>query len=421
MDSQSTQKHSKNIVHFHTNNKHPVSFVMHPVWISFPSHLMQKTIRKQHATIALKNNRTSHPIIHPISAFIFDNWKHKSYNTMKAHAQNLVVFLNFLLLHKKKYNLHSIRDLHLHCGTDFLNQLALKKKARATLLSYQRTLTHFFIYLSKQGNPVIPANILTHNQSIKKSKFSLSAPLFTDVIVPSKKKTIEHNIPHTYILRFLELAFHVANPIALGIYMQIFGGLRIGEVVNLTYADIKTIGPFGQDGLLLHVQHHQNRTDIKDRAGTNYVKKEREQLVLGFRNWLQELYKSHQTTYKSNSQHNAVFINKHGKPMTGTSYRYYFQKTKDAFLTYLQQSENAHDQIASISLRHTSWSSHIGRGIFTNLIAENAKQPQDIMLLRGDDHLLSSLTYMAQTNRMKENLETYLNKLFIDSNVTFKK
>ncbi|WP_242319909.1 site-specific integrase [Bacillus cereus group sp. BfR-BA-01349] len=418
MTSQKHKSRQENIIPIHSNNISSISFVMHPIWISFEHPTTQHVFRKQHATIALKNTRTSHPIIHPITAFIFDNWKHKSYNTMKVHAQNLVVFLNFLLGNRKKYRLHSFKDLHVNCGSDFLNQLALQKKSRATLLSYQRTVTHFFIYLSKQGMAVIPnASIVNHPFENKKHTFS--SPLFSNVILPTKKKTMEHNIPHTYILRFLELAFHVANPIALGVYMQIFGGLRIGEVVNLTYADIKTIGPFGQDGILLHVQHRLNRTDIKDRAGTNYVKKEREQLVLGFRNWLQELYKSHQTTYKSHSTNGAVFLNKHGKPMTGNSYRYYFQKTKDAFLSYLQQSEHAHDQLAAISLQHTSWSSHIGRGIFTNLIAENAKHPQDIMLLRGDDHLTSSLTYMAQTNRMKQNLETYLNKLFVDSDLTF--
>ena len=78
---------------------------------------------------------------------------------------------------------------------------------------------------------------------------------FENIIIPSSEKSnIEHDIPHIYILRFLEIVFEVANPIALGVYMQIFGGLRIGEVVNIRTSDIKLIGPYGQDGLLLNVK-----------------------------------------------------------------------------------------------------------------------------------------------------------------------
>ena len=54
--------------------------------------------------------------------------------------------------------------------------------------------------------------------------------------------------------------------------MQIFGGLRAGEVVNIRTSDIKLIGPYGQDGLLLNVKNSINRVDIKDGSGSSYVK-----------------------------------------------------------------------------------------------------------------------------------------------------
>ena len=59
--------------------------------------------------------------------------------------------------------------------------------------------------------------------------------------------------------------------------------------------------------------------------------------------------------------------------MTGASYRYYFTNAKKTFIDYLKQSQDPNDKIASISLSNTDWSTHIGRGIFTNMLAEVAK------------------------------------------------
>ncbi|MCY9666417.1 hypothetical protein M5X11_15850 [Paenibacillus alginolyticus] len=63
---------------------------------------------------------------------------------------------------------------------------------------------------------------------------------FNGVIYPSKKtgSSVAHMIPEEFILPFLELAVKVANPIALGVYMQCFGGIRIGGLVNIKKSNI---------------------------------------------------------------------------------------------------------------------------------------------------------------------------------------
>ncbi|WP_431168319.1 site-specific integrase [Bacillus mycoides] len=337
---------------------------------------------------------------------------------MKIHAQNLAVFLNFLLRKQKSYKLYSLEHLNFEHAICFLNNLTLEGKSRATVLSYRRTIKEFFIYLSKNN---LNNTLSTSNEHLISSKNSIVDYIntqFEGIIVPSSEKNnIEHDIPHIYILRFLEIVFEVANPIALGVYMQIFGGLRAGEVVNIRTSDIKLIGPYGQDGLLLNVKNSINRVDIKDGSGSSYVKKPRDQLILGFRDWLRQLYKLHYQQYVKNSDTNAIFLNKRGMPMTGASYRYYFTNAKKAFINYLKQSQEPNDKIASISLSNIDWSTHIGRGIFTNMLAEVAKNPQDVALLRGDDNISSSLDYMANTKRMKTNLEHYLNQLYIDTEI----
>ena len=51
------------------------------------------------------------------------------------------------------------------------------------------------------------------------------------------------------------------------------------------------------------------------------------------------------------------------------------------------------------------WSTHIGRGTFTNIVAENAENPYEIAHLRGDSSIDSSLTYMVSTERIHKKIE----------------
>ncbi|PFD40357.1 hypothetical protein CN285_13855 [Bacillus cereus] len=409
---------NNNILPFNEDITKRIKFIMYPVWISIGRNVQRKPIQKKHATLAIKTSMTKQAIIHPLTDFIFSKWKHRNYNTMKIHTQNLAVFLNFLLRKQKNYKLYSLENLNYEHAICFLNNLTLEGKSRATVLSYRRTIKEFFIYLSKNN---LNNTLSTSNEYLISSKNSIAdyiSTQFESIIVPSSEKSnTEHDIPHIYILRFLEIVFEIANPIALGVYMQIFGGLRVGEVVNIRTSDIKLIGPYGQDGLLLNVKNSINRVDIKDGSGSSYVKKPRDQLILGFRDWLRQLYKLHYQQYVKGSDINAIFLNKKGLPMTGASYRYYFTKAKKAFINYLKHSKDPNDKIASIALSNTDWSTHIGRGIFTNMLAEVAKNPQDVALLRGDDNLSSSLEYMSNTKRMKTNLEHYLNQLYINTEI----
>ncbi|WP_229754444.1 tyrosine-type recombinase/integrase [Priestia megaterium] len=404
-----SKKQSIQVLNINFDITNHIHFVVYSVWINLEDYGTNNSIKKQHALIALKNNLTSHPVIHPISDFILSHWKHKSYNTMKVHSQNLAGFLNYLLKHQRKIKVYTLKDLCFHHASDFLNYLTINKKSRSTVLSYRATLTYFYVYLAKKG---ICAHTLSEFESLSsshgfyKNKY---LPPFEGVILPSQSKSyIEHHLPEIYILRLLELASIVSPSIALGVYMQIFGGLRVGEVVNIKRSDVKTIGPYGVEGLLLNIEKGIFRTDIRDTSGSSYVKKSRDQLILGFREWLKDLYKLHCNNFVKGIESEALFINKNGKPMTGASYRYYFNNLKKAFINYLKSSDNPNDKIASISLSNSKWSTHIGRGIFTNIIAESAQNPQDIALLRGDDNIASSLDYMSNTKRMKKNLESHL-------------
>ncbi|HDR7862139.1 TPA: hypothetical protein QCY32_005549, partial [Bacillus toyonensis] len=72
---------------------------------------------------------------------------------------------------------------------------------------------------------------------------------------------------------------------------------------------------------------------------------------------------------------------------------------------FLKTYGNSEEKILANHLLLADWSTHIGRGTFTNLIAENTDNPLEIAFHRGDDNLLSALTYMVKTDRMRKKIE----------------
>lgn len=72
----------------------------------------------------------------------------------------------------------------------------------------------------------------------------------------NKQGHIAHDLPEQYILPFIELAVKTANPIALGIYMQCFGGIRQGELVNIRKSDVNSIGSYGEFGLVVRLEQN---------------------------------------------------------------------------------------------------------------------------------------------------------------------
>ncbi len=365
--------------------------------------------KKQVAFICLQNKETLVELVHPISEFIMENWKYSSYNTQRKHALNTTVFLNYLLEERNKYKLKSLLDLELQHAEDFLNKLTKAEKSRETVSDHERTISKLYRFLSSQS--CLPkVNPACFQSYINQEGETIHISPFKNVILPAKISTPhEHSFPSKYLPLLFEIATLIAKPIALGIYLQIFGGLRVGEVVNIKRTSMKQ----SLDGhsLLLNIKESFFRTDIKDGDGANYVKKPRPQQVFILKDWFTSLYEDHISIFKPTDGTNALFVNRDGKAMSAKSYRQHFDKVKKYFIKVLKQSPNIDDKLLGHHLSVTSWSTHIGRGIFSNMLAEIAQNPYDIAVPRGDDSLLSALTYLKKTTRFREKLEDRLNSM----------
>lgn len=406
----STENGTK-IINFNTKNNY--EFIVVSIWIDWTKERDGSVIKKQVAAIGLRYINNGLYVIHPLSSFILNwRWAQSKFNTQRKHANNTVKFLNYLL-HTKKANIKSLAEIDIATGTEYLNSLTNEYRKRETIIGSGRTLTSFYVWLSEHNClPNVDANYIeSRKKNNTHTHTTYYESLFDPILPQVTKSNRKHLLPVKYIPLLIETCQLVAHPIAFGLYLQIFGGLRAGEVVNLKRTQIQKNS--NGAGFLLDIKNQQFRTDLKDSSGANYVKKERNQEVLQIKDWGTILFREHVEFYKEKDIDNtgALFINRDGKPMTGKSYSQYFYKVKRKFIELITDNGSVEDKIVAADLRLASWGSHIGRGTFTNLIAEEIDNPAQLMFLRGDSSLSSSLPYLAKTERVRKKVEERMNHM----------
>lgn len=350
--------------------------------------------KKRIAVIGIKDQINELTLIHPLSEFILDNWKFHKFNTQKKHAGNLVKFLNHL---KEKKLLDNLENIEVHHCTSYLNSVVRDGNKDNTVKGIQDTLSIFLLWLLDKN--------FVSNESIKnfKKKYSDNKSsnnnIFNVTFSGVKINNNEHTLPLEYITLFIEVAIKYANPIALGIYFQFFGGLRVSEVVNLNRTQISRRVSKGD--FIVNIKSQNYRMDLQEHSS---AKKNRLQEVLNINNMGSELFNNHITTYHPSDETFALFVNRDGKAMSLGSYRKYFERVKKEFISLLEDSADLDMRMLGISLKHSKWSTHIGRGTFTHMIAEHSNNPIEIAHNRGDSNLNSAIPYFANTSRVYESL-----------------
>jgi hypothetical protein len=132
-------------VYFHSKFK----FRVDSIWLDWQKE-NNNYLKKQVALICLYSREQQTEVVHPLTDFIFNNWRYSSYNTQRKHSLNVVAFLNFLLEKRHEYRLSSLFDVEIVHAERYLNQLTKLGNARETLKGKERTLVSFYRYLLKQ-------------------------------------------------------------------------------------------------------------------------------------------------------------------------------------------------------------------------------------------------------------------------------
>ncbi len=393
------------IEHIKRNN---LEFIAEMIYYNEYNIIDKSTVLTPRVVIKLKNKSTNESRIHTYTQFL-DEWKNCKLNTILNNAKAIVPFLNYLTFQLSVSELKSVHYLTFEIIAEYLNTLSLTKR-RSTIKQYLRTITRFCYFMYNKN--------LLYNVSIEDFKKTrndygtgiISCPKLEMLIkFPKENKRIKlKRLENEVILSFILTALKYTPSIALGVYFQIFGGMRYSEVLNIIYPSIKLIGVNGRNGMNINLKTRHLRTDIKDYAG---VKKPRLQNVIAVGDLLEMMFRNHKKNYSSDKTQ-AVFVDSNGNAMSTSTYRNQFNKLKRHFIQELKNSDDVKLQIYALTLLEVDWSTHISRGIFSNIVSENASNATQIALKRGDSSLDSVLVYLTNSKDVDEKIQVVMGNFY---------
>ncbi|WNF38501.1 glycogen branching protein [Bacillaceae bacterium IKA-2] len=355
---------------------------------------------QEYVVILLENKKNKRIVIHPLTSFIYDNWRRKEHNTQLARAKHIVAFLNHIFFdYYDILMVDNLEELHIKHAIHFLEKKVSDGCVKSTIYAYDSTIMHFYYYLTKKK--------LLKNYQIEDFKWSydtarkkknLESMLIPEMeYVPTNRNVGEQKaktLEQEHVPIFIMTAIDVAPRIALGIYLSIFGGLRGSEVMSVKRSTIKSIGVRGEHGLIVKLATDR----LNSKGSGNRVKSPGIQPIQAIKSLLSELYISHDLNYPAPIDgSDSLFVNKHGKTMQYQTYNELFNKVKESFIQTLKKSPNPDDKIAALNYKSLKWSTHIGRGTYSNSIAEQVNSILEIMRLRRDRSPNSSTGYLTNT------------------------
>lgn len=357
----------------------------------------------------------------PLTYYIYHRYtaKNRSVNSKMQSALTICNFLNYLndqvilgedpCFHSlKDGGLHSIKFLHL---AKYINHISLKsdkKNNRKTVKKKQYCLLQFYKYLHRNG--ITDRDTKVNTRKNKYGNEIIISPFDgEDTItvhypaITQSTSGVLDNMETDVWNRFLDYADEHYPNIALGVAFQFMGGLRRGEIVNLT---INAIEPYkDKQHIRLHIADRQKelfggrKLDLRKCQ----VKQERlNQPAFNFNGELFKLLDKHLLNLANNTKvinKNALFLDSKGQPMSGDSYHYNFKKLKHDFINYLENE--GHQKVVN-TLNNSVWETHIGRHVFTNYLisigavsnANGDPVSKYLMILRGDKSEKSSNVYV---------------------------
>lgn len=333
----------------------------------------------------------------PFTAFLLEYQSRKA-STVSMIASLTVRFLNYLFFEMDS-PLTSIAELTFQNGIDFLSALPCQKGGKTQYAEY---LTKFYYFCRDKGMAEIKdlrenphSRYKTYTENIFKGRYRTEPKIKVDAI---------HEIDTAYLPMLFDTARDIAPDIYLGVFFQFAGGLRAGEVVSVEYGSIGVIRENGSMFLLLKLEDKDLRPDLSS-SFIAKVKRNRTQIVIPiFGNRLEEAYEAHMKRYRKENI-SAVFIDKNGNPMTENTYWKRFNRVRKEFIRRLYNCPDMETQMYALFLESYKWSTHIGRGTYSNITARSVNNLGELAVMRGDSSMSSSLPYLNDNRAVEKKVQ----------------
>lgn len=383
--------------------------------LKFITKIAKKTINenknneniKRQVVICLKNTKTNKcSKTLPIS-IVTNTWINNKTSTIRNNTNKFVRLLNYIYF-ESPHKISNFFELTPELLLEFFKYIS-KTSGKDYVVDTENKITKALKYFC--DNEMMKNFSLKDFYINKESGNIYLQCIHSKYAIPKKRKLNKlHDLPLEIAFELIELAMTHTPEIALGIYFQIFGGLRASEVLSLEYSNINN--KISENTNIIHVNlvDKDLRPDLSS-GFEKQVKKNRKQMVFvvnGLYDKLIELNK----TLTSNSKTNALFLDANGNPMTYSTYSRKFKNLKKLLTNQLNNSEDLDTKLLAITIENHSWGTHICRGIYSNLIAENANTSYELAHYRGDSNFTSSLPYLSDTKKVEDSVTTILGELY---------
>lgn len=367
-------------------------------------------------TIAVEDIKTGLVVPHPITHFIKEKYefKGKSLSSQLNPARQIVKFFNFIneqiILENPDFlplQEKGIKGLTLIHGARYITYCTERKCQYGYVRGHiERYLIHFYDYLLKMK--LLAEDIELDTYITRSGNEAIISPFLdprlntqyppTVGLIQNKLKDFgdDPKKRNQLVYEFLEEARRVCPEIAFGIGLQIFGGLRRGEVVNLTAGSVSTDFLRGSNFIAVLDNQHRLFTHLKDTT-KEQVKRPRLQPVLPS-DYLREMYDSHMklnAKVKKKNPH-AFFVDRKGNTISGGTYERKFAKVKRAYLDRLIEASGRYSDWRMLD--GAIWGTHIGRGLFTNFLYGKGLDDRQMAIVRGDKSTESAKSYIDYRN-----------------------
>ncbi|MCE7037871.1 MULTISPECIES: hypothetical protein [Bacillus cereus group] len=374
----------------------------------------------------------------PLTNFIKSVYgrRSQSLSSQRNAASEVCKFLNFVVerikekdkdfLSLQKQGIEGLTLLH---GAKYISYQTIRSKRGEIKGSYvyrmESYLVEFYYWLKKQNlieeDFELKHKLISYKGNARSVKVSPFNDLELGTLYPNRR---EENVDNRIVdfgknrynlaVKLIRIAEQIAEDIAFGVCLQLFGGLRKGEVVNLLKTSLKPQGSYGKSGLIIEIRDNRELIFPNKKSTIHeQVKNPRNQSVL-ISSLLSSLYQKHFEKLNKLEKigllknNKALFIStRTGNPISGKQYYQKFNKVKNKFLEVLSKEGNTED---FEYLFENSWSTHICRGVFTNFLLDIGMSVLEIAIARGDRSLESALSYVEEKTAL-ENMELAVNTL----------
>lgn len=363
---------------------------------------------KQEIVICLKRQECKYTIISPATSLLRP-YVSLAFKTQHEYGRRLCEFLNYVYFDENCVGkFEQITTQHI---IDFLNYLGGTGHDRAYVKESKRVLSAIFYYATRKYENLCQINNSEFLCTDGKRGPVIDWPeLNINVLLPSAKTNTVHktnkitNLNTEIVLRFLELAIYEATDCALGFYFMFFGGIRANEALHLTADDI----PRCYSGKFFTITLTDKLLNMNSKySDLNQNKKPRRQSVL----YIRELYDEMYNHWKNKFGSGAIVRNHSGNAMTISGFEYNFNKVKGILLQQLENG-SASEKILAFKLRTFSWNTHMGRGVFSNIIAELTENPYLVPTSRGDSDFTYALPYLADSDKTNGQITDILTEMY---------